>query len=249
MKFPVALQVYTVRNEMDRDYFGSLQKIAETGYQGVELSLPPAGISVSQVRDYLGQAGMKWVGCHAGYDALSNNIDGLLASLNEAGCKNLILSYLTYHSRQDVLDAAKKFNEFGKTCQAAGIQFFYHNHNHEFVQIEGERILDLLLKETDPALVKLEMDTYWVQRGGSDPTEYLRGLHGRCPLLHIKDMEAGPEQFFAEIGEGILNFGSILQEAQAAGVEWLIVEQDAGRRSPFDSIAISYRNLSKMGVL
>jgi sugar phosphate isomerase/epimerase len=133
------------------------------------------------------------------------------------------------------------FGTFGK------IAFLYHNHHHEFTQYDGERVLDILARETDPNLVMFELDTYWVRRGGEDPAEYLRRLQKRCPLLHIKDMEPGPEQFFAEVGEGVLDFAGILRAAQDAEVQWLIVEQDESRRAIFDSIAISYRNLKMMG--
>ena len=245
MKFPIALQMYTVRNEFEKDYLGSLRKVAEIGYQGVEMSLPPAAFTISQVTNYLKEIGLAWVGCHIGYGQANAELDQTLAALNEAGCKNLVLSYLEYHSLQDVTDAARRFNEIGKTCQSQGIQFLYHNHNHEFQQFDGRPILDILQQSTDPALVKFEMDTYWVQRAGVNPAQYLRGMQNRCPLLHIKDMESGPEQFFAEVGEGILDFKAIFQEAEFAGVQWVIVEQDACRRPVFESAAISYRNLQK----
>jgi sugar phosphate isomerase/epimerase len=246
MKFPIALQMYTVRNELEKDYLGSFRRIAEIGYQGVELELPPPELSLSQVKSHLAQSGLIWVGCHVEYEQVSTQLDKLLDSLNEAGCKNLVLSYLEYHSFQDVIDAAKRFNQIGETCKSRGIQFLYHNHNHEFQQYDGSYVLDILLKSTDPELVKFEMDTYWVQRAGIDPAEYLHGLQNRCPLLHIKDMEPGPEQFFAEIGEGILDFHAIFNEAKFANVQWLIVEQDECRKPAFESITISYRNLKQM---
>jgi sugar phosphate isomerase/epimerase len=109
--------------------------------------------------------------------------------------------------------------------------------------------LDILLRETDPELVKMEMDTYWIKRGGEDPAAYLSKLQNRCPLLHIKDMEAGEEQFFAEIGEGILDFTKISKAAEAIGTQWLVVEQDQSRRDPFESLAISYRNLHHLDLI
>jgi sugar phosphate isomerase/epimerase len=248
MKFPIALQTYTVRRELERDIFDTLQKIAEIGYHGVELSLPLPGANVSQVKNHLNQIGLEWVAYHVNFEQLASRLDDLIASLHTAGCGNLVLSYLTYSSKQDVIDAAQQFNEIGANCRKQNIQFLYHNHHHEFIQYDGERALDILVRATDPELVKFELDTYWVRRGGEDPANYLRSLRKRCPLLHVKDMEQGPEQFFAEVGEGILDFEAIFHAAQAVEVQWLIVEQDESRRPAFESIAISYRNLKKMGV-
>jgi sugar phosphate isomerase/epimerase len=154
-----------------------------------------------------------------------------------------------FESREDVLDKARIFNQIGENCHKRGMQFLYHNHNWEFTRFDGEYAYDTLLEATDPALVKMELDTYWVKRGGEEPAEYLRRLHDRCPLLHVKDVEPGEEQFFAEVGEGTLDWDAILREAEAAGTAWLVVEQDRCRRPPLESIAISLRNLQQMGVV
>ncbi|MNL38747.1 Inosose dehydratase [compost metagenome] len=129
------------------------------------------------------------------------------------------------------------------------MQFLYHNHDWEFQQFDGEYILDILLRKTDPELVKLELDTYWTKRGGEDPVTFLSKLQNRCPLLHIKDVEDGKEAFFAEIGEGILDFKAIAQAAEQVGTQWLVVEQDESRRNPLESLEISYRNLRSMGLI
>jgi sugar phosphate isomerase/epimerase len=248
MKFPIALQPYTIRNELAEDYLGALAKVAEIGYQGVELGPPPAPISIAALKQHLDQLGLQVVGSHASIEQLTNDLDAQIDYLHAVGGKYIALSY-RFDSRQQVLEAAERFNQIGANCHARGIQFLYHNHNWEFTRFDGRYALDMLLEATDPELVKMELDTYWVKRGGEEPVEYLRRLHGRCPLLHIKDMEPGEEQFFAEVGEGVLDFDTILREAEAAGTEWLVVEQDAGRRAPFESIAISFRNLQKMGVI
>jgi sugar phosphate isomerase/epimerase len=248
MKFPVALQPYTVREELNRDYFGTLTKIAEIGYEGVELGPPPPGITIAELKNHLNRLGLKVVGSHAGLEQLTNGLDAQVDYLHAVGGTYIALSH-RFDSRQAVLDAARIFNRIGENCRERGIQFLYHNHNWEFITFDGEYAYDILLEATDPELVKMELDTYWVKRGGADPVEYLRRLHNRCPLLHIKDVEPGDEQFFAEVGEGILDFDAIFRAAEAAGTAWLVVEQDTCRRPVFESIAISYRNLQRMGVI
>jgi sugar phosphate isomerase/epimerase len=248
MKFPVALQPYTVRDEMSNDYFGTLTKVAEVGYQGVELSPPPEGISIADLKNHLSSIGLRVIGAHASLEQLTGGFAGLVDYLHDVGGKYVGLSQ-RYASRQEVLESANLFNRIGEHCHKEGIQFLYHNHNWEFTRYDGEYAYDTLLRETDPELVKMELDTYWVKRGGEDPADYLNRLHGRCPLLHIKDVEDSEEQFFAEIGEGTLDWDAIFRAAEAAGTEWLVVEQDRSRRPIFESIAISFRNLQKMGVV
>jgi sugar phosphate isomerase/epimerase len=246
--FPIALQPYTVRDELASDYFGTLSRIAEIGYQGVELGPPPAGTSIDTLKQHLERIGLQVIGAHAGLAQLTDGFEELAAYLHEVGGKYVAISY-RFGSRQEVLEAAQQFEQIGRRCHEAGLQFLYHNHNWEFTRFDGQYALDILLEAASPHLLQMELDTYWVQRGGADPVAYLRKLHGRCPLLHIKDMEPGEEQFFAEIGEGTLDWGAILREAEAAGTEWLVVEQDRCRRPVFESIAISYRNLKAIGAI
>jgi sugar phosphate isomerase/epimerase len=130
------------------------------------------------------------------------------------------------------------------------MDFSYHNHNHELMRIGKKTWLGTLYEKADASLLMAEIDTYWIQAGGGDPVSWIARCAGRMPLLHLKDMCIGPEreQRFAEIGEGNLNWPAILKEAEAAGAEYLLVEQDhCYGRDPFESLAISYRNLSAMG--
>ena len=248
MKFPVALQAYTIRDELERDYFSTLAQVANIGYAGIKLGPPPPGITVAELKAFLNQHELQFVATHILMEQLDQDVSAQIDYAEEVGTKYVVLSY-RFDSRQAVLAAAERFNHIGATCHQRGLQFLYHNHNWEFTRFDGDYALDILLQTTDPELVKLELDTYWVKRGGEEPAEYLRKLHNRCPLLHIKDVEPGDEQFFAEVGEGILDFPTIVQEAAAAGTQWLVVEQDRSRRSPLDSIAISYRNLQRMGII
>ena len=129
-----------------------------------------------------------------------------------------------------------------------GLTFSYHNHSFEFEKFSDKVGLEILRAESDPKYFNLEIDTYWVQHGGGDPTEWILKCKGRIPLLHLKDMaNQGGQPVMAEVGEGNLNWPRIQDAAKEAGVEWYLVEQDICRRDPFESLAISFRNLKAMG--
>lgn len=248
MKFPIGLQPYSIRDMLNEDYFGSIKQVAAIGYKGIEIGMPPEGITIDEQKQFLDELGLQVTGCHAGLEQLTGNLDSLIDYLHIMGGRYVVLSH-RFDTKQDVLESAKLFNQIGLNCRKRDIQFLYHNHDWEFVRFDGEYALDLLLQATDPDLVKMELDTYWVKKGGEDPAAYIRKLKNRCPVLHIKDMEPGEEQFFAEVGEGILDFHAIAQAAEEAGTEWLIVEQDHCRRSPMACIETSYRNLVGMGLV
>lgn len=248
-KFPVGVQPYTVREQLSKDYIGTLERIAAIGYQGIELGRPPEGITVAEQKALLDRIGLQVIGSHAGFDTFDFDPDDISDYLEEVNGGKYVAISLRFASRDEVLAKAAKLNAVGERFSRRGVQLLYHNHDWEFTKFDGEYALDILLKETDPALVQMELDTYWVKRGGEDPAEYLSRLKDRCPLLHIKDVEAGDEQFFAEIGEGVLDFKTIAQAAQEAGTRWLVVEQDQCRRDPLESLAISFRNLQGLGLI
>lgn len=270
-KFPVGVQPHTFSEELEKDYVGAITKVAEIGYKGIELGPPPEGVTISQQKNLLDELGMKVVGCHVGFNTLDIEVEKIANYLEEINGEKFATISLLFSSKEKVLQKAKKMNEIGERFRKHDVTFLYHNHHWEFLKIEGEYILDILMRETDPELVKTELDTYWIKRGGEDPVEYLRKFKNRAPLLHIKDMEAGSEELtkgfkegninleeffsqgieepFAEIGEGILDFNKISEVADEVGTEWLIVEQDKCRRDPFESLKISYENLVKLGIV
>ncbi len=131
----------------------------------------------------------------------------------------------------------------------AGLGFVYHNHSWELERSDGRRILDILYEESDPQVFLSEIDTYWIQHGGGDPAAWIRRLQGRAPVVHLKDMAVRDgKPTFAEVGEGNLNWPAILAACREAGVAWYIVEQDTCPGDPFDSLALSFRNLRQMGL-
>jgi sugar phosphate isomerase/epimerase len=140
---------------------------------------------------------------------------------------------------------AENFNSFGEICENAGLQFAYHNHDFEFLNFDGVMPYDYLLENTDPELVKMELDLYWITKGGQDPVEYFKKYPGRFELWHVKDMEDNEEKFFAEVGYGTIDFKRIFAERETAGMEMFFVEQDQSRRNPFESIEMSFNFLNE----
>lgn len=248
-RFPIAVQPYTVREALTKDYAGALERVAEIGYRGIEIGPPPEGMTVDAQKQLLDRLGLYVVGSHAGFDTLDFDVDALADYLEQVDGGRYAAISLRFASKEDVLDKAKRMNEIGERFRKRGVTFLYHNHDWEFERFDGEYALDLLLRHTDPELVQTELDTYWIRKGGEDPVAYLGKLHNRAPRLHLKDMEAGEERFFAEVGEGVLDFRAIARVAEDIGVAWMVVEQDDSRRDPFESLRMSYENLKNMGIM
>lgn len=168
----------------------------------------------------------------------------------EAGQKFMMCSFLFPQDRKTADDYKKigeLFNRSGEVCKKAGIQFGYHNHDFEFQTIDGQLPYDLLLKETDSKLVKMELDLYWATHAGIEPLELFRKNPGRFPLVHLKDMAKTEKREFAEVGNGSIDFQRILDARKLAGIEHYFVEQDAVTNgTPLEAIAISFKNVQKL---
>lgn len=245
MSIPVAVQLYTLREEASRDFAGTLERVAEIGYKGVEFA-GYGNLTASKLKDTLEKLGLKAAGSHVGLDQLKDRLDEVIDYNLEIGNKYIVCPWNQYGSHNDYIETARLFNKIGEKCKEKGLQFCYHNHSHEFASYNGEHGLDILYRETDPELVMAEIDTYWVKYAGLDPAEYIKKYSGRTPLIHLKDMDNGEDRAFAEIGNGILDFNSIINAAQDSGAEWLIVEQDVCKRPAIESVKISFENLKRI---
>ncbi len=248
MALPIALQLYTVRDVMNKDYEGALKQVADIGYKHVEM----AGLgknSPEQVRAMLDKLGLKAISSHGGFERLRDDVQAVINEARVLGYDMIGCPYIPARTLTEYREAVKVFNTAAKVIKDAGMTFFYHNHSFEFAPIEeGRRGMDVIFSESDPKLVNSELDVYWVQHGGQDPVAWIKKLSGRLPLLHIKDMEKGEKRGFAEVGTGVLNFQAILEAAPAAGVRAYIIEQDNGwiDGDPMKSAKISFQNFSKM---
>jgi sugar phosphate isomerase/epimerase len=250
----IALQLYTLRALTSIDMLGTLREVAQQGYKAVEFA-GYGNSTVEEVRAELDRLGVRGVAIHTNLNALQMDHERILDEARALGSDYVVLASVPQEQRGSV-DVARQlaaaFNGFGEACQAAGLQFAYHNHNFEFAPLGGTTPLrgapylyNILLENTDPALVKFEFDVFWARFADTDPVEVLGRLAGRVPLLHAKDMEAGEGRADAPMGEGIMPWTEILSAAAAAGVEYYIVEQDHPR-NPLRDTEESFKNLKKL---
>jgi sugar phosphate isomerase/epimerase len=248
-KLPIALQLYTVRDDAGKDFAGTIKKVAEIGYSGVELA-GHGGLSVQALKTLLDDNGLRIAGSHIGIDALEKEISKVIDENLALGNPNIVVPYLSEDRRADSAGykkVAEALNGFGETLHAHGLNLAYHNHAFEFETLDnGQNGMQILLDETDPALVKAEIDTYWVLVGGHDPVAFVKKYAGRVILMHIKDRN--PEDgSFAEVGTGDLPLDGLVDVAPSVGASWLIVEQDVCKRPPLEAVTISYNNLKAKG--
>lgn len=249
-KLPVALQLYTLRDEMTKDFVGTVRKVAELGYEGVEFA-GYGGLSPAELKRLLDECGLRVAGSHTWIDRLNNGLEQEMEYAQAIGLKHLVVPFSPPEWRSTADDCkrfAERLNETGAKTKAAGVTLVYHNHDFEFAMFDGQYILDIFLAHSDPDLVQLELDCYWALKAGVDPEAYMRKHAGRIPLLHVKDMTAPPESTFAEVGEGVIDWNPIFAAAEVAGAQWYIVEQDRCARPPLESVAISRQNLLNWGI-
>lgn len=247
-------QLYTLRDYTKTidDVRATLEKVVGIGYKAVQISgfgpMDPKDVAQA-VRD----AGVTVAATHMGWPRFLDELDAVIEEHKMWGCAHAAIGGLPaeYFS----LDGLKRFLDelppVADKLAKEGMDFSYHNHHHELARHGDETWLDRLYEQADPKHLKAEIDTHWIQRGGGDPAAWIRKLGDRQPLLHLKDMAITPERepIFAEIGEGNLNWPAILDAAKDVGVRWYLIEQDdCYGRDPFESLAISYRNLRAMGL-
>ena len=250
----VAAQVYTVRDftKSIPEAAESLNKIARIGYTAVE-GLPFSGADPKEVARILDDSGLTLTSTHSSFLRLLDEPDAVIEEHKLWKCRHLATGGLPgeYYNEDGIKRFIDELAPVAEKLAAEGMDFSYHNHSHELIRHGEKTWLEMLYDQADPKILKAQIDTYWIQHGGGDPTAWVDKCAGRVPLLHLKDMKitAEREQRFAEIGEGNLNWPAILNAAERGGVEYYIVEQDTCYdRDPFESLAISYRNLKEMGL-
>ena len=249
MLFPIALQLYSVRDELGKDFEGTLRKIKSYGYEGVEFA-GLYGHKPAEISKMLKDIGLIPVSAHVSFTDLIADPKRVIGEYAEIGCKYIAIPYLTPEYRPN----CEKFNEviegariIGKTAAELGLELLYHNHDFEFEKINGEYALDILYNSVSSDLLKTEIDTCWVNVAGENPSQYIRKYSGRSPVVHLKDFvmpgkkpdkmydligidnkETEAKAFeFRPLGLGVQNFPEILKACKDADAKWVVVEQDS----------------------
>jgi sugar phosphate isomerase/epimerase len=245
---PIALQLYTLREQAAEDFVGTLRRVAEIGYAGVEFA-DYGGLSAPELKALLDELGLRAAGSHVALPLLENELDAVIDYSLTIENPYVVCPSIPSDRRGDeasVQALAQSLNRIGAVCRVEGLRFCYHNHAFEFETFDGQSILDILYGDTDPELLEAEVDTYWVQFAGLDPANLIERYSDRVALVHLKDMDP-QDGTFAEVGEGTLDWQAIFAASEAAGAEWYVVEQDRCKRPPLESVRLSLANLRAMG--
>ena len=242
---PIALQLYSLREDASQDFVGVLECVADLGYQGVEFA-GYGGLTARELKSRLDTFGLLPVGAHVGFDALTNDLDQQIAFNQEIGNSRLVCPSpsLESNDRQGWVRFAQKMNTIGEKVSAHGMQLGYHNHSMEFTRYNDEYALNIFFAETNPKLVFAELDLGWVYQGKVDPVTYMQQYANRCPLVHIKDFLSSGDQ--VEVGTGDVDLAGIVRTSDSVGVEWFIIETEKYTMAPIDSVRVGLENLKRV---
>ncbi|HOX39749.1 MAG TPA: sugar phosphate isomerase/epimerase [Candidatus Brocadiia bacterium] len=252
MSSRIGAQLYTLREYLKTptDIANTLNKVSEMGYEAVQVSAV-GPIDPAELRRICDSEGLKIVATHEDFYSLRDKTQAIIDKHKLWGCDQVAIGGLPgeYRNADGWSRFAKEASEVAAKLKEGGLTFSYHNHSFELEKFGDRTGLQILYEDSDPEFFKAELDTYWIQHGGASPVVWMLKLPARVPLLHCKDMTMkGSTQLMAEVGEGNLDWEGILDAAPAAGVEWFLVEQDTCQRCPFESLAISLKNLKTMGI-
>lgn len=241
---PIGIQLYTLRSVMDKDLDGVLAEVARIGYKEVELA-SLHGRTPAEMRALLDRNGLVAPSAHVGLDQIRARPDVVLGDAKILGCRWVVCPWVNDDERtpDGFARVAQDLGRFAQRARSVGIGVAYHNHDFEFKPFADGRLpYDVLLASTDPSLVKMEMDLFWITKGGKDPLAYFARWPGRFPMVHVKDMSAAGT--FADVGTGTIDFGRIAAHAKEAGIEHWFVEHDEPA-SPLASAAASFAGVKK----
>lgn len=250
----VYLQTYSLGSAMREDFCGSLKKVAQMGYAGVEFAGGYGNMEAGELKSYLAELGLEPISSHVGLEQIEEHI----SYLAELGASYIICPNTPLRSEEEVLQKAEEMNRLGALAQKAGLKFGYHNHTPEFELVNGRYILDILMENTDPDLVMFQLDAGWATCAGIDVPAYIEAHAGRIELIHVKetnqvigvqkprdyskfekDAEGRPilpQSVLDEImaikktdcptGEGIVDWQQVCDAAAAHGAKAFIVERE-----------------------
>jgi len=244
----IGLALLTVGRISSRDYEGTLRQVAAIGYRDVDMYIYDSRRQPAETRAMLDRTGLSCASARIATPALYRGWNRFLDAANILGARWITLASVSYEERlhlRDWQELAGVLNKAGEAARDRGLTLCYHNHSFELAPLEGSIPLDLLLASTEPALLKLQMDVYWMKHGGRDPAAEIRRLGSRVATLHLKDMDATPARGITSVGRGTIDFRAVLAAAAHARVSHYFVEEDAPA-DPLDAIRSSYAYLARL---
>lgn len=248
----IGAQYYTLREHIGtiEDFEETCRKVREIGYQLVQISAAP--LPAAAMKPILDRYGLQVVVTHRGYEDFVHHIEEIIDYNKTLGCELCGIGMMpdAYRkSSEGITEFIAGINKAADELRKEGLYLGYHNHALEFARLDGRFIMDRLIQETDPEKVKFIVDTYWLQVGGVNPSQFISGLGERAMAIHFKDLKANTDNTteMAEVGEGSLDWDEIIRACDQAGARWALVEQDICRRDPFESMKMSYEYLRTKG--
>ena len=269
---PVALQLYSVRGDLEADFLGTLCKVSELGYDGVEFA-GLYGYEPAQIKNWCDSLGLVPISAHVPLAEMLADIDKVIADYKAIGCEYIVVPYVTEERRPGgelFMQMIDEIRAIGQKVKDAGLVLLYHNHDFEFAKLEnGQCGLDFMYENIPADLLQTELDQCWLKYAGYDPVEYLQKYSGRSPVVHLKDFFVQGEQEgdpyaligldegekkantafeFRPLGHGVQDIPSIIEASKAAGSKWLGVEQDnpSMGKTPFESVQMSIEYLNSL---
>lgn len=272
-KRPIAYQVYSAREEAEKDLDAVLSALGKMGYDGVEFA-GFYGNTAEQISTMLEKSGLRAISSHVPVQLIAADMAGTIAFHKAIGCEYIAVPFLDEQSRPGAPGFAgmiRLMTQFGRLCREAGITLLYHNHDFEFVDVSGQYGLDFLYDAIDADTLQTEIDVCWVKYAGVDPAAYIRKYAGRCPVVHLKDFvgEKGGDSPYAllgiddkekgapdkqafefrPVGHGCQDLPSVVTAGIESGAKWFVVEQDiATGMTPLEAAEKSLDSLRKVGV-
>ena len=278
MALKVGIQLFSIKGKMAEDPVDAVRRVAKIGYKHIEVANHNAAadcgcgfnVPAKTLRDTLSAYGSRIISGHV-FPMNPETIDPVIAYFQEVGAEYLVNPMDVFKTRDDVLRKCEEYNFIGKRVAEGALRFCYHNHFHEFQALGDQSAMDLILENTDPRYVSIQLDTYWAMRGGCDPVAFIKAHKDRVVMLHQKDLrkqftpplnylEVCGDQYIdlqmflrtiqradiVEIGTGAMDIQSIIDAGlEAGGIKYIILEQDQTEYDEFDSIRISLGSFKK----
>lgn len=248
---PVALQVYSIREEASNDFKKAMQEVKKLGYDGVELA-GLYGHSPEEIKNILEEIGLTPISAHVPYEEFVKDLKGTIGAYSIIGCRYLVIPYLTQEYRygtEGFQELMQNIPMIAAACRNEGITLLYHNHEFEFDKTSsGEYVLDYMYRIHTKDVLEMELDTCWARVAGEDPVQYMSKYSGRCPIVHLKDYNGAEPFEFKAVGHGVQDIPAILAQAIDGGSAWVVVEQDGHtENSAMEDARLSREYLKTLG--